>query len=45
MLHFETQKEHLKETVSPIKALELAIHMEMGSQNQRNVNQNFNTTA
>ena len=30
---YDTQKELLKETVSPTKALEIAIHLEMGAQN------------
>ena len=29
----------LKETVSPKKALEVAIHMEMGTQNQQKIDQ------
>ena len=43
MLEFDTQKELLKENVSPTKALEVAIHMKMRSQNQQKTNQNFNT--
>ena len=43
-LEHETQKELPKETVSPTKALEIAIHMDMVAQNQqKNVNQNLNT--
>ena len=34
MIDHETQKELLKETVEPSKALEIAIQMEMGAQNQ-----------
>ena len=37
----ETQKELLKETVEPSKALEMAIQMEMGAQNQQKINQNL----
>ena len=45
MQDHDTQRELLKETVSPKKVLEVAKHMEMGPQNQRKINQNFNTTA
>ena len=41
----ETQKELLKETVEPTKALELAIQMEMGAQNPQNINQNLALTT
>ena len=41
MLDHETQKELLKETVEPPKALEIAIQMEMGAQNQQKINQNL----
>ena len=41
MLDHETQKELLKETVEPPKALEIAIQMEMGAQNQQKKNQNL----
>ena len=41
MLDHETQKELLKETVDPPKALEIAIQMEMGAQNQQKINQNL----
>ena len=41
MLDHETQKELLKETVEPSKALEIAIQMEMGAQNQQKINQNL----
>ena len=41
MLDHETQKELLKETVEPPKALEIAIQMEMGTQNQQKINQNL----
>ena len=44
-LEHETQKELPKETVSPKKALEIAIHMDMVAQNQQKVNQNLNTNA
>ena len=35
----ETQKELLKETVEPTKALEIAIQVETGAQNQQKINQ------
>ena len=35
------EKELLKETVEPPKALEIAIQMEMGAQNQQKINQNL----
>ena len=41
MIDHETQKELLKETVEPSKALEIAIQMERGAQNQQNINQNL----
>ena len=41
MIDHETQKELLKETVEPSKALEIAIQMGMGAQNQQNINQNL----
>ena len=41
MLDHETQKELLKETVEPPKALEIAIQMEMGAQNHQKINQNL----
>ena len=41
MIDHETQKELLKETVEPSKALEIAIQMEMGAQNQQKINQNL----
>ena len=44
MLDHETQKELLKETVEPPKALEIAIQMEMGAQNQQKINQNLMTS-
>ena len=37
----ETQKELLKETVEPSKALEMAIQMKMGAQNQQKINHNL----
>ena len=40
MIDHETQKELLKETVEPSKALEIAIQTEMGAQNQQKINQN-----
>ena len=43
MLEYDTQKELLKETVSPTKALEIATLMEMGSQNKQKINQTLNT--
>ena len=45
MLEYDTQKELLKETVSPTKAPEIATLMEMGSQNQQKINQFLNTNA
>ena len=42
MLDHDTQKELLRETVSPTKALRVAIQMEMGAQNQQKINQNLN---
>ena len=45
MIDHETQKELLKETVEPLKALEIAIQMEMGAQNQRKINQNLMSTT
>ena len=39
MIDHQTQKELLKETVEPSKALEIAIQMEMGAQNQQKINQ------
>ena len=41
MIDHETQKELLKETVEPSKALEMAIQIEMGAQNQQKINQNL----
>ena len=41
----DTQKELLKESVSPTKALEVAVHIKIGAQNQEKLNQNLNTTA
>ena len=41
MIDHETQKELLKETVDPSKALVIAIQMEMGAQNQQKINQNL----
>ena len=41
MIDHETQKELLKETVEPSKALEIAIQMEMGAQNQQKINRNL----
>ena len=35
MLDYETQKELLKKTLSPTKALEITIRKEMGAQNQQ----------
>ena len=43
MLEYDTQKELLKETVSPTKALEIATLMEMGSQNKQKINHTLNT--
>ena len=44
MQDHDTQRELLKETVSPTKALKVAKHMEMEAQNQQKINQNSNTT-
>ena len=41
MIDHETQKEFLKKTVEPSKALEIAIQMEIGAQNQQKINQNL----
>ena len=41
MIDHETQKELLKETVKPSKALEIAKQMEMETQNQQKINQNL----
>ena len=41
----ETQKELLKETVEPTKALEMIVQMEMGAQNQQKINQNLALTT
>ena len=40
-----TQRELLRETVSPTKALEVAIQIEMGAKNHQKIKQNLNTTA
>ena len=45
MIDHETQKELLKETVEPSKALEIAIQMEMGAQNPQKINQNLMSTT
>ena len=44
MIDHETQKELLKETVEPSEALEIAIQMEMGAQNQQKINQSLMST-
>ena len=41
MIDHETQKELLNKKVEPSKALEIAIQMEMGAQNQQKINQNL----
>ena len=41
MIDHETQKELLKETAEPSKALEIAIQMDMGAQNHQKINQNL----
>ena len=41
MIDHETQKELLKETVEPSRALEIEIQMEMGAQNQQKINQSL----
>ena len=45
MIDHGTQKKLLKETVEPSKALEIAIQMEMGAQNQHKVNQNLMSSS
>ena len=45
MIDHETQKEVLKETVEPSKALEIIIQMEMGAHNQQKINQNLMPTT
>ena len=45
IIDHETQKELLKETVEPSKALEIAIQMEMGAQNQQKINQSLMSTT
>ena len=45
MQDHDSQRELLKETVSPAKALEIAIYMEMRMQNQQKFNLNLNTNA
>ena len=41
MMDHDAQKELLRETVSPTKALEVAIQIEMGAQNQQKINKNL----
>ena len=41
MIDHETQKELLKETVEPSKVFEIAIQMQMGTQNQQQISQNL----
>ena len=41
MIDQETQKELIKEAVEPRKALEIAIQIEMGAQNQQKINQSL----
>ena len=45
MMEHETQKELLKETVEPTKALKIAIRMAIGAQNQQKKNQNLALTT
>ena len=45
LIDHETQKELLKETVEPSKALKIAIQMEMGAQNQHKINQNLMSSS
>ena len=45
MIDQETQRELLKETVEPSKALEIAIQMEMGAENCQKINQNLISTT
>ena len=41
MIGFDTQKELLRERVTPSKTLEKAIHIEMGIENQQHKNKNW----
>ena len=45
MIDHETQKELLKETVEPSKALEIAMQMQMGAQNQHKIIQNLMSSS
>ena len=45
MIDHETQKELLKETVEPSKALEIAIQMKMAAQNKQKINQILMSTT
>ena len=45
MMDHDTQKQLLKETVLPTKAIEVAIQLEMGTQNQQRTNHNLNTVT
>ena len=45
MLDIDTQKELLKQKISLTDTLKIAIHMEMGAQNQHKINQKLNTNA
>ena len=45
MIEHETQKEVQQETVEHSKALEIAIQMEMGAQNQQKINEHLNLTT
>ena len=45
MLDIDTQKELPTDTVSPTKALEIAIHIEMEALIQKKINQNLNTNS
>ena len=45
IFNYDTQKDFLKENLSPTKALEIAIHKEMGTQNKQMINQIFTKNA
>ena len=44
LLNYDTQKELLKETVLPTKALEIPINMDMGAQNQQKIKKTWKQT-
>ena len=45
MLDFDTQNALLKETLSPTKALEIAIHVEMGAEKHQKISPHLKTKA